>query len=1026
MRRPLPPIEVEEHFSQLRQDLRSLKKSNSPSLKATAAADGSTIQHRSSSSLALVPLASGKQYKQQHHFTTGRSASCVPSLHTSDHLYPSSVTPVRSPLEFSSIISSSSELREILDNDEDSVESQRHALQTWIQNNAQEFSNITSNHVATELLLKQILAFFRGKNADKPNGLRLAAMCVVAESVVASIGNYGPILRVVLDELYKSVYMSFGYLPREELISSTLTAKGLASKQYVELQRFLTRKPFFESHDETTNVRKVYQDTLDLLANARLCARRVVMLLSDSWSHAYVRVIFCAWRGTSQRARNQTTLLTTYLTNVGNRDVLQSHFYAWRLSTKVTQLLRARELYSESIEQLVQQEAITNAKYIEADDQVEESRLKISRLKEEKDSHKLDRDKFQTVAETSMIQAEGWRKVTIETVLFLVSLREHMATPMRITGPSFLAVTEQASAVLLEWVHRMVGPLPAAGKVRMSNFGPDMKDGSLLVLLLHAVTHGAFDEKVLQEHVDVRMRIQLILDYLQTLALPVPFTIDDVCPPTHESNFLIVYTLWYFFESPVRGIMGIDASNFTSLFSGRFREDLETMNKFLENARSSYPKWLEQRSMLQQYASFVLFSQSKKLTVNLLSEHETSEREKELQHFSITSTQQIPAAFLISSSLSPTQKFQNNEELLRINAVIAQHVGVLRHVFESYSATKVTVEATVTALSKKKKPAPNQYVIPESRTHADLSLDEFAFFRLCADAGLVTRTIEVPEPKANAPAKPGRGGPQSPTATAAVTTPSAPKQFSKQFLFDLCQDITFKTASSPNANDGKLTSVAFVSLLVNLSVHRYGQPVSNTTVQQISASSFFETLIVSDLAAMANKATQRNAFLTELFNSSTQNVWVAKRGLLQWGYKDKCADASGNTMSLTEWVDFLQTHCTSLFNSEEAMGNVTMVFHEAASCLLPPASPTTPAVAPPSQTSAPNPNKAAASPEPPEALLVYGEFEIALAAVAVMMSPSPFMSLKDKLDRFLPQIVDSLLKTYQMRQRASESAEGSS
>lgn len=1029
------------------------------------------------------------------------------------------------------------------------LESQKQTLITWMRHYADELASVDSSAMAAEVLLAQVTVASSpaapSAETHTPHPLRLAAVCAIAENVCDVVGRFRPLLRPVLDELYRSVYLPQGTAaPRQELVASRMVTLGIQPAESVRLQQFLARKPYFEQSRDLASAVESLERQILALSTSKAAGRSVLERLGMAWSSTVAGMVFRAWRGAAQRARSQNAIMNRFLANVQRKDKLEAHFYAWRLVVKDQQLARSREEYSRSIDQLVQLEANTNVKYLEVDDQLYESRMVVARLKVEKDLQKLEREQLQHATEASLVQAEGWRNLTSDVISFMASLRKHMTSTKPLIGVQNLqAVTDTALHTLLGWAGKLIEPLPQASKLKRSltNFSNDMKDGTLLVLLVHVLTKGEVDLRVLQDIPDARGRLQVVLDAMGAppINIILPFTIEDVYPPTPEMNYLLLYMLWCYFEAPP--IPGAD----TALgFTGAYRDDVEETQKFLERAKSFYPSWLERRHLLQQYTLFVLAARIKNLPPQVLTDIEATERDKVRDLFSLTSTVYVPSAFLSGSSLTASQRFQNEEERDRVNDVLQRHLGVVRHLFERYASRASPLSESIAAAQECDRKARLQAIQPQrpSRkatllvagrgnqgnmtmppTAATISdsmyrdvfveIDVMGFYRLCCDAGVCVR--------GQAPAAPTRGAAQQRKDNRkkeANQILSEPRNLTKLQIFEIYVDTMLKWPSTDRSDpDPTAAPAAFVTLLVNLAVNRYGQPLTKIQqpTQPAPAGALMELFLKKDLTSAIGVVDLPTSFLRQVFHPTVQEkVFFHRRMILRAFFEQYCTAPATNTAALgptksMSLRDFVKV-CVEIFPQElqdvtgmtatlatvessaagstsaepplagswtsiaanvaeptahtddggysspfptqvspvkdvvgplggvhsVAMRAVTLpvieeTFEDAVLCMLPilplrmdhtphsaspasPASPTTgsPAAMSPEGSFAGSPynarpivpsSKAFAigALEPEELRMVYGEFEIALAAISQYVEPSPFIGFQEKLVHFL-------------------------
>lgn len=972
------------------------------------------------------------------------------------------------------------------------IESQKQTLSTWMGHYFKEMSDVESTIVASELLLQQIndavLESSNEYSPDKPHALRLAAVCTVAECLCETLGRHRSVLRPVLDEIYRSLYLPPGRgVPKDELAIAKMVALGLRPKESVYLQRFLARKTFFEEAEHSQVTIGSLKMQIVALSSAKASGKTILDRLGDNWRSTVLRMLFLAWRGAASKSKAQNSVMSKYLSLIQRKDKLQTHFYAWRLVVKEMLLLQARQQYSNSLEQLVQQEATTHVKYLEVEDQLAESKMIVTRLKVEKDMHRLEKDKMQQVIDSALGQAEGWRRMTTEVVTFLGTLKKYMATPKSVVVPAKLsAVTEQVHQTLLTWAGRLVGPLPIASKCKMTNFGTDMRDGALLVMLVHVLTNGEVDLKILADYPDVRGRLQVVLDAINgSLGITLPFSIDDVFPLTPEMNFFLLFTLWCHFEAPP-----VPSAETSMGMTGGYRDDIDATTKYVEAAKSFYPTWLDRRNVLQQYAQFVLFAKLKNVPPSALSEFETAERDRDASQFSIQDVSAIPSAFLSAVNLSPAQKFQNEEERVRTNAVLSKHIGLLRQMFERYATQRSPLAESIMsareALRKKRmlaasKPKLNPYrygVAPDSKDIL-VEMDALGFYRLCAEAGIVRRGSLAPQQQLQQKAAAALRAKKA-TKDAQQQILTDPRYFTKLSIMDIFNDIVLKFGShDPSSNSAMATPTTFTALLVHLAVHRYGNPVLPSSMQPAPVSTLIELLIQKDLTAVCG-VVRPPSFFDELCHESVaREVLTPRRSALMLVFHRYCdaqpaAAADGTSVTVStksqSLEDFKKMMRQLLLPSAAAAGSTSnsvtlppapgldstsasvgfdlfnnshsscdpeassafdparlyhklerhfeMIFEQAALMFLPlvsidddgaatpspgPSSPASPAGSLRFSTA----SLLVGGSTPGDVRITYSEFEICLAAMSVIATPSPFVPLSAKMTLVLDEILST-------------------
>jgi hypothetical protein len=418
------------------------------------------------------------------------------------------------------------------------------------------------------------------------------------------------------------------------------------------------------------------------------------------------------------------------------------------------------------------------------------------------------------------------------------------------------------------------------------------------------LTKGDVDLRVLQEIPDAKGRLQLVLDAISAppINIVLPLTIEDVFPPTPEMNFLLIYVMWFHFDAPP-----VPGSGTALGFTGSYRDDLEETMKYLEQTKAFYPSWLEKRHLLQQYAMFVLSSKIKNLPPQVLTDMEATEREKERSVFSLTATTLVPSAFLTALNLTPSQRFQNEEERDRVNAVIQQHLGAIRHLFEKYASKSSPLAESILAAQEAdrrvriqsinalrpprrgqagargaagKGDAVAPAVVPESMYRdVIVEMDAIGFYRFCCDAGICVRG-QVTQPATAAQTAQQRKDNRKKDVNQIL---AEPRNLTKLQILEIYVDTILKWPSTDTSDpDPSAAPGAFVALLVNLAVHRYGQPL--TTIQQPTqpspAGALMEMFIKRDLMSAIGVVESPTAFLQQVFHPSIQETVLLRRRMV--------------------------------------------------------------------------------------------------------------------------------------------------
>jgi hypothetical protein len=994
---PLLPKTVDDNIQTLRQDLQSV----------------------------------GQRSGQQR---TGASQSAQQSVGHSEPPSPGPIPKLLAPIKSSS----SGRLLSIRASDAPDV--QRHNLLDWMQGFAVEMSSHQSALVAAELLLHQIME--GTKSLPKPNLLRTAALCCVAEQLCDSMPRFSPVLRPVLKELFDAVYTPVsGSPPSQEYIATSLASLGIGLNEIARLQKFLSRKPFFETLRENEEFSEKVVERMNAVSERQGRGHVTFTNAIANWQASYLRCVFVSWRAVVISNRKNRYLLNGFFRHVNRRDILLTHFFALRMFTKDAKLDRLRQQYQEGIDQVVQQEAVSNAKFLEADDAREELQLVCVRLKENEERLEEEQSQLKVLAENSIVAAEGWRSVSIDVVNFMASLRTILSTARKVTGEkNFSDAYELAVKVLLGWACSIVSHLPQASKVRKGNFLQDVRDGTLLLLVLHVVTNGDVSLAVLDRK-DVASRMQVVLDTLNTLDIHLFIQLEDlIVSPSADVFFLIFYFLWDRFALPPLADTHVCVAH-----SNGYRNDLLETREYLDLMKAFYPAWFEQRSILQHYALFVAAGRSQGTSASVAANEQNCLRQELFSMYQIPSSLLVPSVFLCSVALNPTQRFQNDEELLRVNDVIGKHIALFDAVFKFYSYDRTLYNTTVNgrkakdsnSSAKKKPPVDVGHVAIGSSREMDI----FSFFRLCADCAMLDDEASQASPAAASAAspkkKPFRGAQQVDLQKA-----RDPIKFSKIQIHEMFLEVVSKfrnsnngsssftpgptptlgigfAASSPTVSaEGPLSSnpatttlaspLAFSTLLLHLAVHRYGQPVLPSSMQPAPGSVVLESLINSDIAPRAANKPEL-PFIRDLFTEEPQQFFAGCRTLLRDVFVHAASQHNKTGMTLGDWIAVMlkivapgniASAGTTATKDEKLEDLLRQIFCQVIDIFV------TDPQAKTAQTqqqqfqaqgSGGSLENGAQIGSFLSAFFVYGEFEVAIAALVVHLNPSPFQSIATKL-----------------------------
>ena len=911
---------------------------------------------------------------------------------------------------------------------------QRQQLTRWMDSFTRELDLHKNSSVTVELMLRQVMEATR--HLPAPNPLRLAVCCVLSDKMVGIMGRYGDILGTLMTELFSAIYQPVGSLPSEEYVADRLMALGINPNSGV--QRYLARKPYFEGFKESVDREDSLRRKTNQLQRSIDRQQSVVNSASKAWQLSVKRCVFRAWRGGVLRERLQLISLNGFLNRARRRDILQTHFYAYRAVVHEQIAERTRLQMNEGVDLIIQKEASASVKAMEIEDRMEETRMVAVRLKEEKE-HLISRHKLMEEAyETALFKADEWRKMTINAVNFIGSIREKLSQIKHVWGSDFASCGELAVRVILGWARSIVTMLPGRAKTKCNNFGSDMRDGTVYICLLHVVTQGEVSLLNL-EHKNTLKRMEIVLDALNTLNINLALKPTDLMSGSTDYAFLLLFSLWSHYALPPtpQEEVGVGEGH---------RDDLEATENYLDECRAYYPSWLEQRSVLSRYALYVLVCRANQIPAKLLSAQEERELHADLQLMAVKQTSKIPDVFVALPFMNGPQKAANEEERTRVNEVILKHLSLLRSTFVYYASQSIVDDG-----KKRKKTQPKK----KTKEKAPLGgMDFTGFYRFCCDCRLVSVPREEHTGKAvhevdksalsrkdakamaKAQMKATEEAAAKEGAEAIHTGPG--KQFTKAQCFNIFGEVKCRfnpelggTNFASNKStigldpEAQLAPNEWIAAVLQLAIHRHGAPMVPGSEFPAPGSLALETFVTMDVAPHAC-VTEGSPFLQEVWSDPVQMVLRKRRRVLMPLYQVFAAMDGDGTMSFHEFFTLMQS-CDVLKKytvlTKDILKDVFIQFGPGGELgndrTLPKAAKdedeenagTTSAAAPQSPRQSPRGNTATPQPEQEDSSLdlhelVYGEFEIALIAISVYIKPAPYIPLVSKLETFVGGICD--------------------
>jgi hypothetical protein len=923
-------------------------------------------------------------------------------------------------------------------------ERQRQQVMRWASDFHRHADGLMPPTMAVSAMYSQLVA--NTSHLAQPSSLRVATSFWLLGRVCSTLEVNADVIGNLLSDVRDGLFLprNYGEKPKEEYSAAHLEALGLDPA--CGIHQLLSHKPFFESHTELTTRVKRLTTLVDRSSSLRESQRKILDVCARQWQFVIKGVVLRAWRGVVQARKFQDAAIAKFARRYDRRDRIQSHFFAWRFVTVVAAAERSKHQAAEGVDALAVNEAVTHQRVVELEDQQEEMKLTIARLKHEKLETGGQRAAIMKSIDLHVNRSEQWRGLTVSALDFLGQLKTQVTSIANVGGADLATSTELATRVVLGWASELVHSLPAGAKYKVGNFGGDLRDGSVYILLLHALSPSCISLECLS-HKDVRRRFEVVLDAMANLGVKPPFNASELVAGTTDAHYVTLFALWWHFATPPT------PSPETCLAEpGSFRDDWVATNKYLDACRAFYPRWFADRAVLAQLTRYVLVCRARGAAAKVVAADEEKAAAREMQYFSIEAGRKVPDVFLELSFMSAHNRAMNEEERERINHRVSLHMGLLRPVYAFYAGggDKSGGDSPKTAGSgggkKKLEFEP---------------MDFIAFYRFCEDCRIVHHDLQEADsasPVAS-PTTKGESGATPAVLNLAASGEAPLPKLTKPQCYALFMDMYdrfasatpkarappagMKVAARTGMRDAHLTPSSWVAACLRIAVLRHAPECLPLNNAPAPAASCFEQFLSNSVAPFAC-ASSTSPFQQELWAPSMQDLLGRKRKVLIPFFEHYAGLDGNGTMDFGELTEALAAvggikalgvseavvrrtfaHLTGAAESEPTvLASKVVAKQVAAAAAVAEGNAAAPAdaVDPPTTLTSPRSGDGAAESTPgtdsdeedDAPAMVYGEFETLLVTMCVYADPAPHVPLVVKatsfLDAFCAQVTQGLKK----------------
>eukprot|EP00760_Papus_ankaliazontas_P007212 PhM_4_TR13307/c0_g1_i1/m.25456 len=621
----------------------------------------------------------------------------------------------------------------------------------WLDDYSIELDAHESVATGAQTILSQITA--ATKFLGKPNAAHAAVVFMLLDRLIDSMGRYGPVLRNLVNEIKRMVYIVRN-------VDDGEVNEGEEEDEKVDplpsdLHSYLHTPCYFEGYNELVSQHQ--RDGRRAAAVERTLSKKLDVLdrACRSWQRELLRRVLLSWYNTVQRSRFRQAAIKQFTHKHNRRDLLQTAFYAWRLLCASLRADVERTQLTGNMDYILQKEAATSTRLAETEDKLEEARLQLHWLKDEANRLREENGAMKGVLQSMEYRVSQWRNTCASYVQYTLHLSETItrqnkeseegeraaeeviAVPRNTGGgdDQLLHTHRQTSSssgasklysaverMLLTWLHDVLREHNLLQGLcrRVTNFSSDLKDGAAYILLLYCLNPRNMALEHL-EHNDFFRRMDAVMQATRAIGLDVGVTTEELVSGQPDYHIVFMFALWSRYSVP-EALTSFETSAMESIMMNdartAFVDDVREFAKKLSVVRRMHQNWLVERNIAMRYVNFLMINRSRGHPIRIMNKQEAEDYLREERAFTVVPTSKLPEAFVQVAGRSRddpevAQILASNEaESAAVTAVLSRYYQHIRSIYRYYSTLGVT------------SPRP-------------LALDVVQFHRLCLDSKIL-------------------------------------------------------------------------------------------------------------------------------------------------------------------------------------------------------------------------------------------------------------------------------------------------